>query len=86
MSNPALPDPAAVQRGVAALGTALRLSTLLPHEQEAVFAILRALNAADEAMFGPATDAEDGHGRAAGILISLIDTYRHAVDALGGAR
>jgi hypothetical protein len=37
MSHPALPTPAAVQRGAAALGTALRLSTLLPREQEAVF-------------------------------------------------
>ena len=86
MSHPALPTTAALQRGAAALGTALRLSTLLPREQEAVFAILRALNAADEAMFGPATDAEDGYAGAAGILISLIDTYRRALAALGGSR
>jgi hypothetical protein len=86
MSHPALPTPAAVQRGAAALGTALRLSTLLPREQEAVFAILRALNAANEAMSGPASDAEDSYAQCAGILLSLIDTYRRALAALGGAQ
>ena len=48
MSDPAVPDPAQIQRGSVALTTALRFSTLLPREQEAIFSILRTLNTADE--------------------------------------
>jgi hypothetical protein len=42
------PAPAQVHRGAVALTTALRISTLLPREQEAIFSILRILNSADE--------------------------------------
>ncbi len=43
-------DPAQVQRGAVALTTALRISTLLPRERDAIFSILRTLNTADELM------------------------------------
>jgi hypothetical protein len=48
MTDPATPNPADVQRGEAALTTALRISTLLPGEQDAIFSILHSLNTADE--------------------------------------
>jgi hypothetical protein len=39
VSDPAAPDPNQVHRGAVALTTALRLSTLLPREQGAIFSI-----------------------------------------------
>jgi hypothetical protein len=48
MTDPATPNPADVQRGEAALRTALRISTLLPGEHDAIFSILHSLNTADE--------------------------------------
>jgi hypothetical protein len=50
MTEPTIPIPAQVGRGVAVLTTALRLSTLLPREQEAIFSILRTLDTADECL------------------------------------
>ena len=48
MSDPTAPDLAQIQRGSVALTTAVRISTLLPGEQEAISSILRSLNTADE--------------------------------------
>jgi hypothetical protein len=48
MTDPTTPNPTQVQRGSVVLTTALRISTLLPREQEAIFSILRTLNTADE--------------------------------------
>jgi hypothetical protein len=39
-----------MQRGAVALTTALRISTLLPRERDAIFSILRTWNIADELM------------------------------------
>jgi hypothetical protein len=48
MTDPTTPNPTHVQRGSVVLTTALRVSTLLPGEQDAIFSILRTLNTADE--------------------------------------
>ncbi len=48
MNHPETPDPTQVHHGAVALTTALRISTLLPREQEAIFSILRILNSTDE--------------------------------------
>ena len=48
VSDPAAPDPSHVHRGAVALTTALRISTLLPREQEAMLSIPRNLNTADQ--------------------------------------
>jgi hypothetical protein len=75
VSTPAAPDPAQVQRGAVALSTALRLSTLLPHEQAAIFSILRTLNAADEQLRGEAGE-HYSHVYVASVLATILDTYR----------
>ena len=75
------PDPIQVQCGSVALTTALRLSTLLPREQEAIFSILRILNSADEQQ-----RRQEGQPRAdsfdAGLLHTIIATYRRALGDL----
>src|SRR6478609_2956897 len=48
MIDSTTPNPAAVHRGAAALTSALRISTLLPREQDAIFSILHSLKTADE--------------------------------------
>ena len=81
MSDPAAPDPSQIQRGAAAL-TALRLSTLPPREQEAIFSILRSLNSADELLprlvGQPGTDPY-----AARLLVAIVDNYRRELAKLG---
>ena len=81
MSSPAAPDPYAVHRGAVALTTALRLSTLLPREQDAVFAVFRALNAADQQLRHE-TGAYS-HAEIARTLATILDTYRRVLANLG---
>ena len=61
-----------------ALTTALRISTLLPREQEAIFSILRILNGADEQLrrqeVQPRSEPFDE-----GLLNTIIATYRRAL-------
>lgn len=82
MTDPTTPNPAHVQRGVAVLRTALRLSTLLPREQEAIFSILRTLDTADEWL--PRLAAEpgsDAYGMR--MLTAIVDNYRRELADLG---
>ena len=58
MTEPTTPNPTQAQRGSVVLTTALRVSTLLPGEQEAIFSILHSLNTADEWL--PRIAAEPG--------------------------
>ena len=64
-----------------ALTTALRISTLLPREQEAIFSILRILNSTDEQLRRqedqPRSDPCD-----AGLRHTIIATYRRALTDL----
>ena len=64
-----------------ALTTALRISTLLPREQEAIFSILRTLNGADEQLRRqegqPRSDPVDE-----GLLHTIVTTYRRALSDL----
>jgi hypothetical protein len=76
------PDPRQVHRGAMALTTALRLSTLLPAEQEAVFSILRSLNDADAQLRGPAGDTHS-NAYAASMLATILDNYRRELANLG---
>ena len=75
MSDPAAPDPNQVHRGAIALASALRLSTLLPHEQSAIFSILRTLNTADQQLRGEAGQPYS-HAYVASVLATILDTYR----------
>jgi len=82
MTDPATPNPADVQRGVAALTTALRFSTLVPREQEAIFSILRTLDTADEWL--PRLAAQpgaDAYGMR--MLAAIVDNYRRELANLG---
>jgi hypothetical protein len=82
VADPKMPDPTQVHRGAVALATALRISTLLPREQEAIFSILRTLNGADEQLRRqegqPRSDPVDE-----GLLHTIITTYRRALADLG---
>ena len=79
MTDPSVPDPIAIHRGVIRLTTALRLSTLLPPEQDVVFSILRALNAVDEEVRRkPSTSSYH-----ASLLAWVLDTYGRALGELG---
>ena len=82
MSDPAAPDPAQIQRGSVALTSALRLSTLLPREQEAIFSVLRSLNTADDLLprlVGlPGWDAYPAR-----LLVAIVDNYRRELANLG---
>jgi hypothetical protein len=75
LTPPATPTRAFLPRGVAALTTALRISTLLPREQDAIFSILHSLNTADEwlpRLAGqPHSDAY-----AMRLLAAIVDNYR----------
>jgi hypothetical protein len=78
VAEPKTPDPTQVHRGAVALTTALRISTLLPREQEAIFSILRTLNGVDEQLRRqegqPRSDPVDE-----GLLHTIITTYRRAL-------
>jgi hypothetical protein len=65
-----------------ALTTALRLSTLLPHEQDAIFSILRSLNAANEQLRGEAGQPYS-HAYVASVLATILDTFRRELANLG---
>ena len=82
MSDPADPDPAQIQRGAVALTTALRISTLLPVEQEAISSILRSLNTADELL--PRLAGQPGwDAYPARLLVAIVDNYRRELAHLG---
>ena len=76
------PDPIQVQRGSVALTTALRLSTLLPREQEVIFSILRSLNTADE-LLPRLAGQPDAAAYAARVLDAIVDNYRRKLADLG---
>jgi hypothetical protein len=82
VSDPAAPDPAQIQRGSVALTSALRLSTLLPREQEAIFSVLRSLTTADDLLprlVGvPGWDAYPAR-----LLVAIVDNYRRELANLG---
>jgi hypothetical protein len=82
VADPSTPNPTQVHHGALALTTALRISTLLPREQEAIFSILRSMNSADEQLRRkegqPASDAW-----AASLLAGIVDNYRRALADLG---
>jgi hypothetical protein len=82
VSDLAAPDPAQMQRGSVALTAALRISTLLPGEQEAIFSILRSLNTADELLpllvGQPGSDAYPAR-----LLFAIVDNYRRELANLG---
>ena len=82
MSDPAAPDPAQMQRGAVALTTALRISTLLPREQEAIFSILRSLNTADQQLRGQEGE-HYSHVYVTSMLATILDTYRRELANLG---
>jgi hypothetical protein len=82
VSDPADPDPAQIQRGSVTLTTALRISTLLPREQEAIFSILRSLNTADELL--PSLVGQPGSDAyPARLLVAIVDNYRRELANLG---
>ena len=82
MSDPAAPDPAQIQRGAVALTAAVRISTLLPGEQEAIFSILRSLNTADELL--PRLVGQPGlDAYAARLVVAIVDNYRRELANLG---
>jgi hypothetical protein len=82
MTDPTTPNPALVQRGVAVLTTALRLSTLLPREQEAIFSILRTLDTADKWLPHLAAEpGSDAYGMR--MLTAIVDNYRRELANLG---
>jgi hypothetical protein len=78
MNHPETPDPTQVHHGAVALTTALRISTLLPREQEAISSSLRILNSTDEQL-----RRQEGQPRSdpcdAGLLHTIIATYRRAL-------
>ena len=82
MSDPADPDPAQIQRGAVALTTAVRISTLLPGEQEAISSFLRSLNTADELL--PRLVGQPGwDAYPARVLVAIVDNYRRELSHLG---
>jgi hypothetical protein len=81
-TTPGRPDPIRVHRGAMALNTALRLSTLLPREQEAIFSVLRSLNAADEQLRRQAGQP-DSDAYLASLLATMLDNYRRELASLG---
>ena len=81
MTDPAPPDPIEVHRGAVALATALRISTLLPREQEAIFSILRSLNTTDEQLRREGQASSSAY--AASLLGTIVATYRRALADLG---
>ena len=82
MTDPTTPDPAQVQRGAVALTTALRISTLLPREQKAIFSILRSLNTADE-LLPRLAGQPDSDVYAMRLLAAIVDNYRQEMANLG---
>src|SRR3954451_12175595 len=78
MTDPATPNPADVQRGEAALTTALRISTLLPREQDAIFSILHSLNTADE-WLPRLAGQPNSDTYAMRLLAAIVDNYRSAI-------
>jgi hypothetical protein len=82
VSDPAAPDPAQIQRGSVALTTALRISTLLPGEQDAIFSILRSLNTAGELL--PHLVGQPGSDTyPARLLFAIVDNYLRELANLG---
>jgi hypothetical protein len=82
MTDPTTPNPTHVQRGSVVLTTALRISTLLPREQDAIFSILRTLNTADELLPRLAAQAgSDAYGMR--LLVAIVDNYRRELANLG---
>jgi hypothetical protein len=82
MTDPTTPNPTHVQRGSVVLTTALRISTLLPREQDAIFSILRTLNTADELL--PRLAAQPGSDAyAMRLLVAIVDNYRRELANLG---
>ena len=74
-----------MQRGTVALTTALRISTLLPREQDAIFSILRTLNTADELMPSLAAQpGSDAYGMR--LLAAIVDNYRRELANLDDMR
>lgn len=82
MADPITPDPTAVRRGAVVLTNALRISTLLPHEQDVIFSILRSLRSADELLLGLAGHP-DVDAYAARLLDMIVDNYRRKLSDLG---
>ena len=82
MTDPATPNPADVQRGEAALRTALRISTLLPGEQDAIFSILHSLNTADE-WLPRLAGQPNSDAYAMRLLAAIVDNYRRELANLG---
>jgi hypothetical protein len=82
MTDPATPNPADVQRGEAALTTALRISTLLPREQDAIFSILHSLNTADE-WLPHLAGQPNSDAYAMRLLAAIVDNYRRELANLG---
>ena len=81
MADPSTPDPTPVHRGAVALTTALRISTLLPREQEAIFSILRSLNSTDEQL--RQQEGQSGsEANASRLLAMILDNYRRALASL----
>ena len=82
MSDPADPDPVQIQRGAVALTTAVRISTLLPGEQEAISSILRSLNTADELL--PRLVGQPGWDTyPARLLVAIVNNYHRELADLG---
>ena len=82
MSDPAASDPARIHRGAVALASAVRISTLLPGEQEAIFSILRSLNTAAELL--PRLVGQPGwDAYPARLLVAIVDNYRRELAHLG---
>ena len=79
---PTEPNPTAAHRGAVALTTALRISTLLPREQEAIFSILRTLRIADE-LRGRLAGQADAGSYASRLLYAVLDNYRRELAKLG---
>jgi hypothetical protein len=82
VTEPTTPDPNLVHRGAMALSTALRISTLLPREQTAIFSILRSLNTADELLRRQASQP-NSDVYVASSLVSIVDNYRRELANLG---
>jgi hypothetical protein len=84
VTEPTTPDLKLVYRGAMALSTALRISTLLPREQEAIFSILRSLNSADEQLRGQGqADQPHSNAYAASLLVAILDNFRRELGSLG---
>ena len=74
-------SPESTARGVERSAARARaVSALLPAERAALLELLRMLGAADVAMREPVGD--DPVARAAGVLVSLLDTYHRELGRL----